>query len=128
MSFVEKLREAAASVQRPRHPWEDRLRGLRGTTGYDGVERVTTQAVLDRLEIPQRARNPATYLELARSHARARMEPDPRPGSDAGRLQGAGSGLCANALNLVLECAPSVDMFRRPIDHLPGVLESVDSH
>ena len=67
MSFVQMLREAAASVQRPRHPWEDRLRGLRGTTGYDGVERVTTQAVLDRLEIPQRARNSATYLELART-------------------------------------------------------------
>ena len=51
MSFLEALRAAAVTVQRPRHPWTDRLQTLRGTTGYDGVERITTQAVLDRLAV-----------------------------------------------------------------------------
>jgi hypothetical protein len=40
--------------------------GLRGQLGDDGVERVTTQRVLDLLDIPQRARRSGTYRRLAK--------------------------------------------------------------
>jgi hypothetical protein len=39
---------------------------LRGQLGDDGVERVTTQRVLDLLDIPQRARRSGTYRRLAK--------------------------------------------------------------
>jgi hypothetical protein len=45
-----------------RAPWS----GLRGQIGDDGIERVTTQVVLDVLEVPQRARRAGTYRRLAK--------------------------------------------------------------
>jgi hypothetical protein len=39
---------------------------LRGQIGDDGIERVTTQVVLDVLEVPQRARRAGTYRRLAK--------------------------------------------------------------
>jgi hypothetical protein len=39
---------------------------MHGQLGDDGVERVTTQAVCDVLEIPQRARRSGTYRRLAK--------------------------------------------------------------
>jgi hypothetical protein len=38
-------------------------------TGDDGIERLTTQAVLDVLEIPQRNRRAGTYRRLAKQMA-----------------------------------------------------------
>ena len=40
----------------------ERLRQI----GDDGIERVTTQVVLDVLEVPQRARRAGTYRRLAK--------------------------------------------------------------
>jgi hypothetical protein len=39
---------------------------LHGQIGDDGIERVTTQAVLDVLQVPQRNRRAGTYRRLAK--------------------------------------------------------------
>jgi hypothetical protein len=47
-------------------PWRPPLERLRGQIGDDGMERVTTQAVLDVLQVPQRSRRAGTYRRLAK--------------------------------------------------------------
>jgi len=37
---------------------------VRGTTGFDGLERISTQTLLDILEVPQRKRTAGTYRHL----------------------------------------------------------------
>ncbi len=67
MSFLEKLQRAGAeAIARDADPWRLPLERLRGHLGDDGVERVTTQIVLDLLEVPQRARRAGTYRRLAK--------------------------------------------------------------
>ena len=67
MTWIETLRRAKAEVTQQRvHPWTLRLQRLRGTVDHNGVERVTTQAVFDVLEVPQSARTPAACSTLAR--------------------------------------------------------------
>jgi hypothetical protein len=67
MSWQAKLHEAAANavVQRA-DPLRLRLERVRGTVNYDGVERVSSQTLLDLLEIPQRQRRAGLYRRLAR--------------------------------------------------------------
>jgi hypothetical protein len=67
MSFLQKLEEAkAGTVARDGDPWRLPLGRLHGQIGDDGVERITTQRVLDILEIRQRARRAGTYRRLAK--------------------------------------------------------------
>ena len=66
MSFIERLKAAQAEAAQPVDPWRLRLERLRGTTGFDGLERISTQCVLDLLEVPQRRRNAGTYRHLAK--------------------------------------------------------------
>ena len=67
MSWIETLRGAREqAVRQCAHPWVVRLEGLRGSLAHDGIERVTTQAVFDLLEVPQRARTAAACRQLAR--------------------------------------------------------------
>ena len=67
MSFIESLQKAKADViQQRAHPWAARLHSLRGRVDHDGVERITTQAVFDALEVPQDRRTSAACLALAR--------------------------------------------------------------
>jgi hypothetical protein len=67
MSFLQKLELAAAeALARDSDPWRLPLERLHGQIGDDGIERVTTQAVLDLLEIPQRSRRAGTYRRLAK--------------------------------------------------------------
>ena len=47
-------------------PWRLRLERVRGTTGLDGLERISTQTVLDVLEVRQRKRTAGTYRHLAK--------------------------------------------------------------
>jgi hypothetical protein len=47
-------------------PWRLRLERVRGTTGFDGLERVSSQTLLDMLEVPQRSRTAGTYRRLAK--------------------------------------------------------------
>ena len=66
MSFVEKLRAAQVEAAQPVDPWRLRLERVRGTTGFDGLERISTQTLLDILEIPQRKRTAGAYRHLAK--------------------------------------------------------------
>jgi hypothetical protein len=66
VSFLEKMKAAAAEAAQPIDPWRLRLERVRGTTGFDGLERVTSQRLLDLLEVPQRSRTAGTYRRLAK--------------------------------------------------------------
>jgi hypothetical protein len=67
MSFLKKLEHARVeAIVRDADPWSLPLARLRGQVGEDGVERVTTQAVMDVLEVPQRARRSSAYRRLAK--------------------------------------------------------------
>jgi hypothetical protein len=52
--------------QKKVEPWRVRLERLHGKVGDDGVERITTQAVFDTLEIPQRSRGAGACRRLAK--------------------------------------------------------------
>ena len=66
MSFIEKMRAAAAELSQPVDPWLLRLERVRGATGFDGLERISTQTVMDILEVPQRQRTAGAYRHLAK--------------------------------------------------------------
>jgi hypothetical protein len=67
MSFSEKLERAEVEARaRDGDLWRLPLERLHGQIGDDGVERITTQRVLDVLEVPQRARRSGTYRRLAK--------------------------------------------------------------
>jgi hypothetical protein len=61
-----KLARAAMAAQDAEHPWKLRLERVRGKIDYDGVERVSTQTLLDILEIPQHSRRTRAYQVLSR--------------------------------------------------------------
>jgi hypothetical protein len=42
------------------------LPGIRGKIGDDGMERVSSQTLLDMLEVPQRSRTAGTFRRLAK--------------------------------------------------------------
>ena len=65
-SFVELLKQTQKQATGTPDPWRLRLERLRGKTDYQGLEHVTTQAVLDFLEVPQRGRNSAACRHLAK--------------------------------------------------------------
>jgi hypothetical protein len=60
------MRAAAAETMQPVDPWRLRLERVRGTTGFDGLERISTQMLMDILEVPQRQRTAGTYRHLAK--------------------------------------------------------------
>jgi hypothetical protein len=66
MSFLEKMAAAAAEIAKPIDPWRLRLERVRGTTGFDGLERISTQTLMDILEVPQRQRTAGSYRHLAK--------------------------------------------------------------
>jgi hypothetical protein len=66
MSFLEKMRAAAAEAAQPVDPWRVRLERVRGQTGFDGLERISTQTLLDILQVPQRKRTAGTYRHLSK--------------------------------------------------------------
>ena len=67
MSFLAKLKAAQAETAAyDADPWRLRLQRVRGKVEFDGLERVSTQSLLDALEVPQRSRAAGTYRRLAR--------------------------------------------------------------
>jgi hypothetical protein len=67
MSSLQKLEHAKGKViARDADPWRAPLERLHGQIGDDGVERITTQRVLDILDVPQRARRSGLYRRLAK--------------------------------------------------------------
>jgi hypothetical protein len=67
MSFLEKLKAAQVELEaaQPVDPWRLRLERVRGTVGLDGLERISTQTLMDILQIPQRQRTAGSYRHLA---------------------------------------------------------------
>ena len=66
-SFREQLKQGREAVRaRNADPWRLRLEGLRGKVGDDGIERVSSQAALDLLDIPQRGRGAGACRRLAK--------------------------------------------------------------
>jgi hypothetical protein len=67
MSWLGKLENAKAEqAARNVDPWRFPLERVRGKIDYDGIERVTTQMLLDVLEVPQRRRRAGTYRHLSK--------------------------------------------------------------
>jgi hypothetical protein len=66
MSFFETWREARAKAAAPVDNWQLRLARVRGKIDYDGLERVSSQTLLDMLEVPQRSRTTGTFRRLAK--------------------------------------------------------------
>ncbi len=67
MSWLDKLKQGQAEMAaRDADPWRLRLERLRGKVGADGIERISTQAVLDILAIPQRSRGAGACRRLAK--------------------------------------------------------------
>ena len=66
MSLLGKLREESLAINRPADPWLAPLHRVRGKVEFDGAERVSSQTLLDMLEVPQRSRTAGTYRRLAK--------------------------------------------------------------
>jgi hypothetical protein len=70
MSWLEKLQAAkAAMAERNVDPWRLPLERVRGKIDFDGLERVSSQTLLDILEVAQRSRTAGTYRHLAKMMA-----------------------------------------------------------
>jgi len=67
MSWLGKLEKAKAEIAVQNvDPWQLPLERVRGKIDYDGIERVTTQMLLDVLEVPQCRRRAGTYRHLSK--------------------------------------------------------------
>ena len=66
MSLLGKLRAESLEVERPADPWLAPLQRIRGKVEFDGLERVSTQTLMDVLEVPQRSRTAGTFRRLAK--------------------------------------------------------------
>jgi hypothetical protein len=67
VSFLAKLRAAEAeAAPQDTDPLRLRLERVRGKVDFDGMERVSTQHLLDVLELPQRERTAGAYRHLAK--------------------------------------------------------------
>ena len=68
VSFLERLQveKEALTEHASADPWLAPLQRVRGKVELDGLERVSTQTLLDVLEIPQRSRTAGTYRHLAK--------------------------------------------------------------
>jgi hypothetical protein len=72
LTFRERLREEKAKIAAAEtaDPWRVTLERVRGKVDfYDGLERISSQTLLDLLEVPQRNRTAGTYRRLAKMMA-----------------------------------------------------------
>ena len=65
MSLLGKLKEARAELEASADPWLAPLQRVHGKIEFDGLERVSSQTLLDTLGVPQRSRTAGTYRRLA---------------------------------------------------------------
>ena len=69
LTFRERMQEEAAkaAAAEPADPWRLTLQRVRGKIDfYDGLERISSQALLDLLEVPQRNRSAGTFRRLSK--------------------------------------------------------------
>jgi hypothetical protein len=72
LTFRDRMREEAAksAAAETADPWLLRLKRVRGKVDlYDRLERISSQTLLDLLEVPQRSRTAGVYRRLARAMA-----------------------------------------------------------
>src|SRR4029079_12406153 len=72
LSFRDRMREEAAKAVAAEHvdPWRLTLARVRGTIdSYDRLERISSQTLLDLLEIPQRNRTAGIFRRLSKNMA-----------------------------------------------------------
>jgi hypothetical protein len=62
LSFLEKIRQTPQNGD----PWRLRLERVHGKIDFDGLERVSSQTLLDLLEVPQRNRTAGTFRRLSK--------------------------------------------------------------
>jgi hypothetical protein len=63
-SFVDRLRAARAEAKKSSDPWISALRNIRGQMGHDRIERISTEAIFDRLDVPPVQRTPEAAKRL----------------------------------------------------------------
>jgi hypothetical protein len=66
MSLLGRVKAAREVLEMPADPWAAPLARVRGKIEFDGQERVSSQSLLDLLEVPQRSRTAGTYRRLAK--------------------------------------------------------------
>jgi hypothetical protein len=67
VSLLGRLEKAQAELAaRNADPWRFPLERVRGKIDFDGLERVSSQTLLDLLEVPQCSRRAGTYRRLAK--------------------------------------------------------------
>ena len=68
MSFLEKMKAAQAELEaaKPVDRWLLPLQRLHGKIGYNGIETICTQHLLDYLQVEQRDRRAGTYRHLCK--------------------------------------------------------------
>src|SRR5438874_1762839 len=66
MSLLGKLRTASFAAEQADDPWLAPLQRVRGKVEFDGLERVSSQTLLDVLQVAQRSRTAGTYRRLAK--------------------------------------------------------------
>jgi hypothetical protein len=64
MALLERLRVESLAAEQPADLWLVLLQRVRGKVEFDGLERVSSQTLLDMLEVPQRSRTAGTYRRL----------------------------------------------------------------
>jgi hypothetical protein len=75
VSFLEKMRAAEVEPVPQPTSWHVRLERVRGKVDFDGLERISTQTLLDFLEVPQRERTAGAYRQLAKEMAQLGWTP-----------------------------------------------------
>ena len=66
-SFRDRVEAAKAAAAENADPWRFTLERVRGKVDFfDNLERVSSQTLLDLLEVPQRNRTAGTYRRLAK--------------------------------------------------------------
>jgi hypothetical protein len=62
-SFVERLR-VTRQIAKPKDRWTAPLQTIRGQIGHDGLERISTDAVFEQIDIPRLKRTPEAAKRL----------------------------------------------------------------
>jgi hypothetical protein len=63
MSFLEHL-QVARQTTKPSDPWIPALRKIKGQIGHDGLERISTDAIFEQLDLPRLKRTPEAAKRL----------------------------------------------------------------
>ena len=93
VSLLGKLKAAKAELEMPEDPWLAPLQRVRGKVEFDGMERVSSQTLLDVVAVPQRSRTAGTYRRLAKVNGRTGLDGCTGSGTDTRWLSRAGQGL-----------------------------------